>query len=232
MPNVNIMSLPKAERLEAIKAKFERSLPKDKRERMIIPGLEVRMDGEGDDESKHIEGYGAVFNSDSEGLWFIERVAPGAFAETIKNDDIVGLFNHDRNMVLGRTSAGTMALNEDAKGLFYSIEAPDTQVARDLHTSIGRGDIKGSSFSFQVETVEWSYLDDETVVRTLKKVRLFDVGPVTSPAYPASTTQARSIHNWIDEQKKESESQDDENEIPWELDIKQRRLDLAERESQ
>jgi len=223
MPEKQFMALSKEERLEAIKQKFRSQLPEDQRELRIVPGLEVRQDGDG--EAKVIEGYAAVFNKDSDGLWFIERVAPGCFEESIQQDDIVGLFNHDRNIVLGRTSASTMNLEEDGKGLKYVIDLPETQAARDLHESISRGDIKGSSFSFTTQKDQWEYLDDgETVIRTLLKVKLYDVGPVTIPAYKDTTTSARSINDWIEAQLKDSEAREDGS---WRIESRRRRLKLA-----
>jgi len=227
MAKINLLKLDKEQRLAAIKAQFERSLPANKRERMLIPDLEVRqIMGEGDDDSKHIEGYGAVYNKDSDGLWFTERIAPGAFTDTIANDDIIVTFNHDRSQLLGRKSAGTANFKEDSVGVFYSALAPDTQVGRDLPVLIERGDVKGSSFHFQTIKDQWEYSDNgEVVVRTLLEVKCFEMGPVTSPAYPDTTSTARSLDNWIDENRESQDSPDD----AWEVDILQRRLDLATR---
>ena len=143
-------------------------------------------------------GYGAVFyNPADEGTQYqiaddyIERIAPGAFAEAIVNDDVRGLFNHDSNNLLGRTTASTMRLMEDAKGLRYEIDVPDTQLGQDLLKLAERGDLSGSSFSFI--PVKQSYeKSDGMVIRTIQKVKLFDVGPVTFPAYEATTTEARA----------------------------------------
>ncbi len=145
----------------------------------------VRAEGE----SPKIVGHAAVFNSPTEigsKCWgWKERVSPGAFAESIRIDDIRGLFNHDPNFVLGRNVAGTMTLAEDAKGLLYEIDPPDTQVARDLLESIDRGDVTGSSFGFEVNEQKWTITDDpdEWDERELTKIKLWDVSPVTFPAY-------------------------------------------------
>uniref|UniRef100_UPI00345E70F8 HK97 family phage prohead protease n=1 Tax=Mesotoga sp. TaxID=2053577 RepID=UPI00345E70F8 len=123
---------------------------------------------------------------------FREKIQPGAFSEAIVNDDVRALWNHDSNYVLGRNKAGTLKLSEDEHGLHYVVDLPDTQWAKDLLESIKRGDVTQSSFGFIVDSDEWAKQDGETV-RTLTKVTLFDVSPVTYPAYPQTSTSARSI---------------------------------------
>lgn len=136
-------------------------------------------------------GYAAVFNQLSEPIGgFIERIESGAFSESIKSDDIRALFNHDSNYPLGRTKNGTMVLTEDEHGLRVEIEPPDTSFARDLMINIKRGDVTQMSFGFYVKKDEWETVDD-TTVRTLREVELFDVSPVTFPAYTGTEIQAR-----------------------------------------
>ncbi len=140
-----------------------------------------------------ISGYAAVFNELSDDLGgFREKIQPGAFSEAVVNDDVRALWNHDSNYVLGRNKAGTLKLSEDERGLHYVVDLPDTQWAKDLSESIKRGDVTQSSFGFIVDSDEWAKQDGETV-RTLTKVTLFDVSPVTYPAYPQTSTSARSI---------------------------------------
>lgn len=81
------------------------------------------------------------------------------------------LYNHDPNYVLGRTSAGTLTLREDEKGLYFDVRAPDTQWGRDLYASVKRGDVNQCSFGFQVIADEWGTIDGMDT-RTLKEVRL------------------------------------------------------------
>ena len=147
----------------------------------------------GADGGLRFEGYAARFNSPSEDLGgFIETIAPGAFAQTL-NTDVRALFNHDPNYVLGRVPAGTLELNEDEQGLHFSVTAPDTAWARDLHESVKRGDINQCSFAFSVEKDEWTRgVNGEPDWRELKKVRLYDVSIVTYPAYEATSVSARS----------------------------------------
>ena len=160
-------------------------------ERRYFPISELRaING---DENPIIEGHPAVFNRWSEDLGgFREKIAPGAFKRTLKEGDVRGLFNHDPNYVLGRTKSGTLELREDKDGLHFTAVPPDTQWARDLHTSIKRGDIDGGSFGFEVLKEEWQQVEDGPDERTLLDIELFDVGPVTFPAYPDTEIQARA----------------------------------------
>ena len=150
---------------------------------------------EGDDGQIHIRGYGAVFNSRSEDLGgFVEMIAPGAFAKTLQESDVRSLQNHDANYVIGRSGAGTLTLREDDHGLYYDAMAPDTQWARDLIVSLKRGDIDQSSFGFRTVRDDWIFDpegNEEEVIRTLLEVELYDVGPVTFPAYPQTSSEAR-----------------------------------------
>ncbi len=141
-----------------------------------------------------ITGYAAVFNSFSEDLGgFREIIRPGAFKEALAGgQDVRGLVNHDPSQLLGRTASGTMRLKEDRRGLRFEIDAPKTTAAKDVVESIRRGDMTGSSFSFQVRGDEgdnWRTEGEDRVIRELLSVDVMDVGPVTFPAYPASVAE-------------------------------------------
>ncbi|CBJ83068.1 Capsid protease [Xenorhabdus bovienii str. Jollieti] len=147
-----------------------------------------------------IVGYGSVFNSRSEPLWgFREIIKPGAFDEVL-NDDIRGLFNHDPNFILGRSTAGTLTVSVDERGLQYDIAAPDTQTIRDLVLApMQRGDINQSSFAFRVARDGEHWYEDEEgiVIREIHKFsRLYDVSPVTYPAYQEAGSAVRSLNAW------------------------------------
>ena len=163
----------------------------DGREKRTFAAKELRVYRDNGDPS--IVGYAAVFDSLSDELWgFREKIAPGAFAKTIQEADIRALFNHDPNFVLGRTKSGTLSLEEDEIGLSIEVQPPDTQWARDLTTSIERGDVSQMSFGFETIRDSWQTVDEESI-RTLEEVSLFDVSPVTFPAYPQTTVQTRSV---------------------------------------
>lgn len=160
--------------------------------RIVAAPLEVRAR---ESEPTQLTGYAAVFNRDAviAGL-FRERIAPGAFETAIADDDVRALFNHDPNYVLGRTTAKTLTLDEDKTGLRYTVDPPDTQWARDLLVSVQRGDVTQSSFGFQVVREEWTNPENRTELptRTILEARLFDVSPVTYPAYEETTVEARA----------------------------------------
>ena len=157
--------------------------------------IEAR-DADGDKPAKLI-GHAAIFNKLSDDLGgFKERIAPGAFADSLGND-VRALFNHNPDLILGRTKAGTLALEEDKRGLRVEIDPPDTQVARDLMESVKRGDISQMSFGFFTLDDEFERKRDGTIIRTLKKVDLFDVSPVTFPAYPQTKIAMRSLETFL-----------------------------------
>lgn len=149
-----------------------------------LTGTELRAAG------NKIQGYAAVFGSPSADLGgFTEYIEPGAFSRAIRErQDVLCLFNHDRNYVLGRTASGTCRLLEDSTGLEFSCDI-GTQQARDVRTMIDRGDVRGCSFSFAARKDQWG---DGGKTRTLIDVNLGDVGPVAQPAYPATSVSARS----------------------------------------
>lgn len=148
---------------------------------------------EADKEARTITGYAAIYNSDSEDLGgFIERMAPSSFDGRLQ-DDVRVLFNHDNNLVLGRTISGTATLEVDEKGLRYTCQLPDTTYAKDLIELMERGDVTQSSFAFTIEDESWEERADGMLIRTVKKVgQLYDVSPVTYPAYKDSTSGLRT----------------------------------------
>jgi HK97 family phage prohead protease len=155
-----------------------------------LDNAELRVETREEGEPRRLVGYAAVFDSDSEDMGFVERIAPGAFAEALKTSDVRALFNHDSDNLLGRTAAGTLELEEDDHGLRYEVVLPETTLARDLVAWVERGDITGNSFSFLV--AEDSF-DREENVRTIERIaELFDVGPVTFPAYPETVVSTRA----------------------------------------
>ncbi|KAF0097826.1 MAG: phage protease [Rhodospirillaceae bacterium] len=148
-----------------------------------------------------LEGHAAIFNSLSEDLGgFREQILPGAFAEAIEKDDVRALFNHDSNFVLGRNVSGTLRLSENVRGLAFEIDLPETPTIRDLVAApIERGDISQMSFGFSVRPggQDWAKNDEGQVIRSLKKVRLYDVSPVTFPAYRATDVAVRELRAWL-----------------------------------
>ncbi|HMD86548.1 MAG TPA: HK97 family phage prohead protease [Terriglobia bacterium] len=163
------------------------------REVRYLSGAEIRAKAD-----NTIEGYAAVFNQLSDDLGgFRERIRPGAFAGALRDSlgGTVCLFNHEISLVLGRIRAGTLTVIEDAVGLFYRCVLPATETGRSVHTAIDRGDIDQCSFSFSVGEggQEWEE-SGGVVIRTLTNVdTLYDVSPVTFPAYSQTSVAARSL---------------------------------------
>lgn len=155
---------------------------------------EFRIEG---DEGKTIVGHAAIFNSLSEDLGgFREQIASGSFARAIGEDDVRALFNHDANLILGRNRAGTLKMSEDERGLKVEITPPDTVFANDLMKSIKRGDVTQMSFAFRVVKENWEHGEGgEPDIRTLQEVELFDVSPVTYPAYKQTDVGLRSLED-------------------------------------
>ena len=160
--------------------------------------VEIR---ETEGEAARIEGHAAVYYDGSEGseyrLWddAVERIMPAAFTRALEDgDDTRALFNHDPSLLLGRSTSGTLTMSADERGLKYSIQPGDTSVARDVLEHLRRGDVSGSSFAFTVTDEEWR-MEDGTAVREVTGVRLFDVGPVTYPAYAGSSSGVRSAED-------------------------------------
>lgn len=153
--------------------------------------IEFRVEG---DETPKIRGYAAVFGKLSEPMMgFREKIAPGAFKKTLKEADVRALFNHDPNIVLGRSSSGTLELREDDQGLWMEIDPPDTAQGRDVMKLVERGDVDQASFAFRVIKDTWENERGKTPIRTLEEVQLFDVSPVTYPAYPQTSVDVRSV---------------------------------------
>lgn len=160
--------------------------------RVVVADLEARAGATAGERT--LTGYAALYNSETRiGNWFREVIEPGAFRSAIaRKDDVRALFNHDSNYVLGRTTAGTLRLEDDERGLKYTVTLPDTQAGRDLWTSVQRGDVSQSSFAFTVDAEEWRDMKDPMPLRVVKDVHLFDVSPVTYPAYDETSVSARS----------------------------------------
>jgi HK97 family phage prohead protease len=196
---------------------------------------EIRADGEQADGSQtpKLNGYAAVFDELSVLLYgaFREKIDRGAFASSL-GDDVRALWNHDTNLVLGRTKAGTLALAEDSHGLRVEIDPPNTQAGRDAVESIRRGDVDQMSFAFDVLEDTWDQDDAGVLIRTLRKVKLYEVSPVTFPAYQATEVSARADHGplgdmpTIPEQFRRAADGGDAERAQARLAMMRRRLDL------
>lgn len=162
----------------------------DKTRELRFTSTEVRSDGAGG----ALAGYAAVFNQWSEDLQgFRERILPGAFTRCLaSNPDVHALFNHDSNLILGRTKSGTLKLAQDHIGLRFECILSNSPVAQSVREAVRRGDVDQCSFGFTCQEDRWPAPDR----RELLDVDLYDVSPVTFAAYPQTSLTARSL--WPD----------------------------------
>jgi len=165
-----------------------------KRERSFLPLTISEFRAESEGEKNFISGYASVYDQPTDKLFFREVVKPGAFTRALQEkQDVRALFNHDPSAILGRSTAGTLSLSEDKKGLKFRVEMPDTTYGRDVMTSIKRGDISQCSFGFRAVKQAWVTSQDpndaaKTIsTRELRDVDLGDVSPVTYPAYDGTS---------------------------------------------
>lgn len=136
-----------------------------------------------------LTGYAAVFGTETRMGSFTERIAPGAFSKSLASGrDILALLDHRADVLLGRTASGTLKLTEDAKGLRFDLELPDTQAGRDLVALAERGDLGGMSFGFIAEDEEWT-----GNTRELRQVDLREVSVIQ--AFPAYQQTEISLRN-------------------------------------
>jgi uncharacterized protein len=177
------------------------NLNKDERQEMTTT-VERRVNtvefdvraGEASSNGMSFTGYAAVFDSPSEPLPFTEVIKGGAFQRSLKSRNEIKLFmNHNTDVVLGSSRAGTLRLSEDSRGLLAEADLPDTTAGRDLSVLMQRGDVNSMSFGFSVPPRgdKWS---EDGATRELHQVRLHEVSIVTGfPAYQATTASVRSL---------------------------------------
>jgi hypothetical protein len=154
----------------------------------------VRAD---DGEGSTMVGHFAVFdqwteiNSTFEGR-FLERIAPGAFADTFKTrgDKIRVLYDHGADPQIGNKPLGApTVMREDETGAYYEVSLFDASYVNDLKPAIRAGQL-GASFRFRVTGEEWDETPERSTSnpdglpeRTIKGTELYEFGPVTFPAY-------------------------------------------------
>lgn len=171
-------------------------------ERRYLPA-EFRL-AEPEAEPAKIVGYAALFDSPTVLMAgteheFVEVIRPGAFKKDLEQGaDIRALVDHDPSRILGRTTAGTLRLREDDRGLAVEIDPPDTSIGRDTITSLRRGDLDQMSFAFlpRAGGEHWNTDDEGRRVRELIDLETFDVSIVTYPAYPETSVAVRSLAAW------------------------------------
>ena len=205
-------------------------------------------------DSRTVEGYAVVFNSQSEDLGFYETINPSAITEDVlKRSDVFCLFNHDQDKVLARSKYGTgsLQLQLDERGLKYTFQAPNTDLGNELLEYLKRGDIESSSFAFIVSTDEgsevWETRADGRQYREILKIdELFDVSPVFNPAYSSTSVSQRALdklnqlREMQDEKEKEVQEEtvektdevQEDKEVPTQEEVEKKNTDTEDEKEQ
>ena len=202
--------------------------------------LEIRNNGivieRSYDDSRHVEGYAVVFESQSEDLGFFETIDRGAITqELVDNSDVFALLNHDDEKVLARSKngVGSLKLTVDERGLKYEFDAAETQLGNDLLEYLKRGEINTSSFAFALdyndpEAETWTRKNGANY-RTIHKIAyLHDVSPVWNAAYSATSVSQRSLDKIKELEEQEKEERD--RQILESLDAKLAQIEAIKQE--
>lgn len=156
------------------------------------------------EDSRTIEGYALVFDSNSEDMGFTEIINKDSITdETIAKSDVFCWLNHDEKrgcLARSKKGKGSLKLSIDNKGLRYEFTAPNTNLGNELLESLRRGDITASSFAFSLPSdgsgEKWEKKSDGTHVRTITKFeRIYDVSPVYTPAYEETTVECKRFND-------------------------------------
>ena len=162
-----------------------------------------------------IRGMAVVYNRLSVDMGgFRERIMPGAFDAVLNRQrgrqDLVSYFNHDANIMLGRESSGTLKVWSDERGVWFEVTPPATRA--DILELVARKDVKGASFTFSLEKGGEAFVTDESgrAIREVRAARIYELGPVVQPAYPATTAAVamRSYEAWMAEQAQDMDTPD------------------------
>jgi len=165
----------------------------DGRERRTI-GTPVKVTRNDDGTIGSIYGYPIVYNKWSEDLGgFVERILPGAATKALKGSDIRGLKNHESSLIFAREGIN-LTITEDKNGVRYEATPVDTHNFRETAKEVDLGLLTGQSFGFRINADKWTDLDKDVAKRDITDFEIiFDVGPVTYPAYPDTSVALRSL---------------------------------------
>jgi HK97 family phage prohead protease len=166
-------------------------------------GIELRKDAE-TSEQKYVDGIGVIYDREEQ-LWdgYYEKIDRMAFKDCLsKNPEIKSFFNHDPNYVLStNTSNPALVITDMGDGLFFSSPIPDTSYGKDLIENLSRGNVKGASFTFTVDADDVSTDRNGDYHRTIMKATIYELGPVTNPAYVQTQVSLRDKDSLLQEAK-------------------------------
>jgi HK97 family phage prohead protease len=187
---------------------------------------------EKEDGKKFIEGYAIEWEQLSIplGYWtkFREKFRKGAFSEYLSatDSDTKFLVGHNINIVLGRCKNNTLELKEDDKGLWFSLDLPNTTQGNDTHESVKRGDVDKISVGFKMISQEWDETDETNIVRTVTKANLPEISLTAWPAYEQTSASARSIDDAYKEFKESHADKRTANDKSLVINLRRKKLNL------
>ena len=162
----------------------------------VSPETRARVTNE---DTRTIRGYGIVFNKESvdlraNGRVFREVIRPEA-VRGISMENILSMHNHRSERLLGTTQSGTMRTGVDSVGVWYEVDLPNAPTGHDVLESVRRGDTPGSSFQFDIRSDgdKWSMKDGRAFREVVQFNGVYEMGPVSEPAYPDTSISARSL---------------------------------------
>ena len=169
-----------------------------------IKSDEMRANGE---EDPVVEGYGILYDSEIE-LFpkFFEKIGRGAFTKSLNKREVIkSYFNHDSDKVLSTTGSDpALTLREDERGVFFSSPIPPTSYGNDLKINLKRKNVAGSSFAFTVDKQDWEERkEDGSIHRTILEGTIYEIGPVTDPAYVQTGATLKSTKDEFEKRQRE-----------------------------
>lgn len=204
-----LWGIPTGDRYDDARSWFDRKAEQIKAERVMIEATpvsprtsgssvefreitsEIRAESDG-----RFVGYAAMFDQPSQPLPFVERIAPGAFARSLRNRkrDVRLYVNHNSDLVLASRRSGTLNLEEDERGLRVEADLPNTSYANDLRELMNTGVVDRMSFGFSIAGKGGDSWSDDGSERVLRSVTLHEVSVVTGfPAYESTSAALRSL---------------------------------------
>jgi len=175
--------------------------------------IELRKDDQA--EQRFVDGVGVIYDKEVE-LWdgYYEKIDRNAFKDCLKgNPEIKSFFNHDPNYVLSTTASDpALVISDMGDGLMFSSPIPDTSYGRDLIENLKRGNVKGASFTFTVNRDSVTVDKDGNYHRSIDDATIYELGPVTNPAYTQTSVGLRSKDSLMEEARQRVSNDDVEAE--------------------